>query len=122
MPNFTSARTRVLVMSNRNPMARVRRGMKRVCGILIFLILLVCVLPAQARAKLVFSCNQDNDLFRLLPGSERVDTPAEAIERADEGTGVLILADGYPQQRTAIPADLFDRARAKHLRLYVEYP
>src|SRR5262249_8940577 len=107
--------------SNRKTTKAVSRSMtkwsRNVLSILIFLTLVV---PTQA--KLVVCSNADNDLFRLLPEAQRVATPGEAIERADDGSGVLILADNYPRERTKLPADLFDRARAKHLRLYVEYP
>jgi hypothetical protein len=85
-------------------------------------VLLCLALVLPARASVVICCNADNDLFRLLPGSSRVDTPNDAIDRAADGSAVLILADGYPQKRTELPGDLFDRARAKQLRLYVEYP
>jgi hypothetical protein len=51
-----------------------------------------------------------------------VTTPADAIDHAADGSAALILADGYPKERTRLPPDFFDRARAKHLRLYVEYP
>ena len=30
----------------------------------------------------------------------RYNTPAEAINKADEGSGVMILADGYPEKTT----------------------
>ncbi|MCP4855525.1 MAG: hypothetical protein GY903_13625 [Fuerstiella sp.] len=45
-----------------------------------------------------------------------------AIDNASAGAGVLILADGYPEETTAIDPALFDRAEKKKLRLYVEYP
>ena len=35
---------------------------------------------------------------------------------------MLILADGYPAKQTVLPADFYDRARQKHLHVYVEYP
>ncbi len=35
---------------------------------------------------------------------------------------MLILADGYPQQVTEIPARVFAAAEAKSIRLFVEYP
>src|SRR4030095_16137703 len=104
-------------MSNRSSTEQVTRCMKLSPTVLLCLAL---VLPA--RASVVICCNADNDLFRLLPGSTRVDTPNHAIGRAANGSAVLILADGYPQKRTELPGDLFDRARAKQLRLYVEYP
>ena len=76
--------------------------------------------------KLVFACRPDNDLFRVLTamGTEctRHATAKEAIEHAPQGAGVLLLADGYPRKTTAISATLLERAAARKLRLYVEYP
>lgn len=76
--------------------------------------------------KIYLSCREDNDLYLTLKenkiGCERFDTPEEVINEADEGTGVMILADGYPGKTTAMDASLFEKAGRKKLRLYVEYP
>src|SRR3954469_22151052 len=86
-------------------------------------ILLLLLLGASpVRAQLTFCCSPTNDLYQLLSSAKRFDTPATAIDHATEGTGVLILADAYPKQQTEIPATALDTARAKHLRLYIEYP
>ena len=71
---------------------------------------------------MTFACAPENDLFKLCDGAKRFDTPAAAIDAAPEASGVLILADGYPQQRASVPADLLERAKQKKLRLYIEYP
>ena len=34
----------------------------------------------------------------------------------------MILADGYPATLTAVSAEIFSTAKAKGLRLYVEFP
>lgn len=76
--------------------------------------------------RLVFRCAANNDLFRVMTTGSvaypRYDTTAQAIEAAPEGAGVLLLADGYPQNVTPIGPHLFDRAAEKKLRLFVEYP
>ncbi|MCE5278361.1 MAG: hypothetical protein ABFD92_01305 [Planctomycetaceae bacterium] len=76
--------------------------------------------------ELTASCRGDNDLHRVLQDNgmdvQRCDTPAEAVERAADGTGVLVLADGYPERTTGVDPALFDRAARKKLRLYVEFP
>jgi len=41
---------------------------------------------------------------------------------APEGSGVMILADGYPEMTTVVDSLLFERAKEKRLRLYIEYP
>ena len=89
-----------------------------------------CSAPAiaaeNAALNLVFSCRADNDLYRVLTESDRAyprfDNPAEAVARAPEGAGLLVLADGYPQQRTTVDAAWFQAAMRKNLRFYVEYP
>lgn len=79
-----------------------------------------------ARADLVLACRADNDLHRALAGSAincpRYGAPAEAIEQAQEGATVLILADGYPHTTTRLEPALFEKAARRNLRLYIEYP
>jgi hypothetical protein len=75
---------------------------------------------------MTFCCTIDNDLYAALANAgqrhARFDTPANAVDRAEDGSPVLILADGYPETPTAIPTAVFQRAREKNLRLLVEYP
>jgi len=68
----------------------------------------------------------DNDVVRVLQDAgakvERFDDAATAVNQSPAGAGVLVLADQYPQQTTRLAPELFDQARDKQLRLYVEYP
>jgi hypothetical protein len=79
-----------------------------------------------ARAAMIFSCSKSNDLFGIVsrsdPATQRFEAPADAIEHAQSGSAVLLLAEGYPDHPTDIPSAAFERARAKQLRLYVEFP
>jgi hypothetical protein len=84
--------------------------------------MVTCASAATAHAQFTFACTADNDLFRLVPGAKRVATPAEALDAAPDGSGVLILADGYPRTRVDLPPGFFERAKSKRLRLYVEFP
>ena len=97
--------------------------------VLYFLLLLLVVAQSctnNNRNKIILSCKTDNDLYRTLVENKidciRYNTPEEAISHAVEGAGLLILADGYPQQTTVLEASLFEKASSKKLRLYVEYP
>ena len=77
--------------------------------------------------ELTFCCQAENDLYQVLSRSTgknfaRFETAAEAIAAAREGSGVLLLADGYPNQPTEMDSALFVKARAKRLRVYLEYP
>jgi hypothetical protein len=88
----------------------------------ILALIVTLLLPVAARAQLAVSCTPDNDLLQLLPDAKRYDTPAEAIDGAADGSGVLLLADGYPQRHTDVPSALLERAKSKKLRLYIEFP
>lgn len=82
--------------------------------------------PAPKPLRLAFACAADNDLRRVVAQNgfdvPRYDTADEAIRAVPEGTGVLILADGYPEKTTALAADALRQAARKKLRLYIEYP
>jgi hypothetical protein len=76
--------------------------------------------------NLTFCCRADNDLYRVLTADgsnhQRFNSPADAVNSAMEGSGVLILADEYPEGTTTVEPDVFDEAARKKLRVYVEYP
>ncbi|MHC4181235.1 MAG: hypothetical protein ACYSWU_27370, partial [Planctomycetota bacterium] len=78
------------------------------------------------RADLVFCCAAENDLYRVMTGDgtrfPRYSSAKEAVDAAEEGAGLLVLADGYPDKTTTIEPVAFDSAAKKRLRLYVEYP
>jgi len=75
---------------------------------------------------LVFCCSAANDLYKLLSSSAksfpRYDAPEQAVARAAHGSGVLILADGYPDKTTQLDSEVFQLAAKRKLRMYVEYP
>ena len=75
---------------------------------------------------LVLSCSVENDLYQVLTANKvacrRYDSPSAAVSQASEGAGVLILADGYPENRSVVDASLFAMAASKKLKVYVEYP
>jgi len=94
-------------------------------------VLAVGLTVTAARAEpgtptLTLCCGAGNDLYRVLSGSGyacvRVDSSRAAVERAEAGGAVLILADGYPAVPTPMAADLLEAAGRKQLRLYIEYP
>ena len=78
------------------------------------------------RLGVVFSCEEENDLYRAVCNAGenwlRFDTPEKAIQYAPEKSGVAILAQGYPQETTVVKAALLDLAAVKQLRVYIEYP
>src|SRR5688572_24784163 len=67
-----------------------------------------------------------NDLVKVLEANniefERYDDLWQAINDASENTGVMVLADHYPNVRTYMDAEMFVAAEAKNLRVYIEFP
>ena len=81
---------------------------------------------SAASPRIFFACSEANDLYRVLGENgatfPHFATAAEAVRAVPRGSGVLVLADGYPQRMTPVTAALFEEATRKRLRLYVEYP
>ena len=80
----------------------------------------------SSKHDLNLCCQTDNDLYLTLKDNKiacrRYQTPEEAISKAGKGSGVMILADDYPERTTVIDASLFAKAQQKKLRLFIEYP
>ena len=80
----------------------------------------------SASAAWVIAAAADNDLVQVLKATGvtavRFDSAAVAVAKAATGDGVLVLADAYPEKTTPLTPALFKEARAKKIRLYVEYP
>ena len=96
-----------------------------------FLLAILLLVSVQANVpkrqnSISLSCKEDNDLYLTLKGNNiacvRYNTPEEAINKAVKGSGVLILADGYPDKTTVLDVSFFQKVHNKKLRLYVEYP
>jgi hypothetical protein len=129
MPNLTGAAIDADTGSNKminTPVTLRMRGLSisadNIAAGAICYIIAALLLAAPAQAQLTFACASDNDLYKLCKPAPRFDTAAAAIEKAPEASGVLILAEGYPQTRTDVPAELIARAKHKKLRLYIEFP
>src|ERR1035441_7832064 len=69
----------------------------------------------QSAAPLTFCCSPQNDLYLALAKAHypRFETPLAAIQSAPPGSGVLLLADGYPARQTALDPAAFDLAPGK---------
>jgi hypothetical protein len=93
----------------------------------ISIILLFCLLVSNGgAAQYVLHCSVSNDLFRILKSSGRpcvrAETALAAVQTAQAGDAVLILADDYPAQRVRIDPEVHELAETKKLSLYIEYP
>ncbi|MGB7156567.1 MAG: hypothetical protein WBD40_00790 [Tepidisphaeraceae bacterium] len=90
--------------------------------------LVLASLSSTVRAgdPFTFACRTDNDLFTVLARAgerhARFDTPAEAVKRAAPSSVLLVLADRYPAVATPVDARFYEQAKAKRIRLYVEFP
>lgn len=93
-----------------------------------FLVLgLIVLVPYSVKAgDLVFCGGKDNDFLQMVISQDIpcrvVDNPHEAVRSAGRGSGVFIAAEGYPDVRTEIDAEVYRLARSKNLRLFIEYP
>ena len=105
-----------------------KRNSRLLCCWLAAFVLAHCSLRAAGavdpKPALIFCCSAGNDLYQALGRSRfaRFERPTLAIERAAEGSAVLLLADGYPAQSVHLDAADFAAAKKKHLRLFIEYP
>jgi len=95
-------------------------------GVACSLVLTTVTVHAEPTRPLILACASDNDLFVVLRANQvpckRYASSAEAIKNAPRGAGVLLLADEFPKTTTPVDAAIFDAARKKKLRVYVEYP
>lgn len=76
--------------------------------------------------NLTFYCTEQNDLFRHLTTQgrhyPRFGEIGAALEQAQPGSGVLLLADGYPKPELELEEQHLRLIRDKRLRVYAEYP
>ena len=77
------------------------------------------------KITLNFCGNSNNDLYIVLKKENiqliRFDTPEAAVDKASEGSGVLIVSDTYPASPGNIKREVLEKAKRKRLRLYIEY-
>ena len=80
----------------------------------------------KTNEKLIFVCSEENDLYQAVVESngdfQRFSSAEEAIEVALEESGILVLADNYPAEKVVLPDGFFEKAEAKNIRLYIEFP
>jgi hypothetical protein len=80
----------------------------------------------QIPVNLQIVARSDNDLVNVLKENKiafkRADNITEAITNAPAGSGIMVLADYYPEARTMMDSSMFAAASGKNLRVYIEYP
>jgi hypothetical protein len=75
---------------------------------------------------LVIVSSEENDVTRVLRENnvpfERVDTTSRALASTPDGSAIMVLADMYPNERTALDDAFYHSVRNAGHRLYVEFP
>ena len=51
----------------------------------------------------------------------RFPSAEESIDAASEGSGVLVLADNYPNEKIVLP-EAFLKKESQNIKLYIEFP
>ena len=115
----TPAQTGVCIQGVTNPI-----GTWFAVALWAFLLPGAAALCAADGTGLTFCCSPSNDLYVALGKAAyaRYDTPFTAIQHAEPGSALLLLADGYPERTTAVQPSEFAQAQAKGLRVFIEYP
>lgn len=98
-------------------------------------ILIVCIrillcfgpLAAGAQQKTVVFCGTaENDLYSVLVSSgftvKLVKDAAAAVEAAETGGAILMMAEAYPARQVQVNAATLKQIQEKKIRLYIEYP
>src|SRR3989339_310405 len=74
---------------------------------------------SAGKSKILISCRESNDLYRVLKQNNiplrRFDTPQEAVRKSGKGAGILILADDYPAGTTSLDSLILEEAGRKKL-------
>ena len=80
----------------------------------------------QRGGNLQIVAKPDNDLVKVLLNNKvafvRANSIMDGIQHAQQGSGLMVLADGYPDELTVMDSSLFVAASHKNLRVYIEYP
>ena len=93
---------------------------------LLMLILAVMTVRSDGAVPTAVVARPENDMLTVLRENgvpfRRYDTLREALAAAEEGSGMMVLADDYPQVRNEYDAKLDAAVQAKKIRLYLEFP
>ncbi|MEA5080811.1 MAG: hypothetical protein VB024_04200 [Dysgonamonadaceae bacterium] len=103
-------------------------------NILIFFILIAQIISISASSLrdkrntlYIFGKNNNSDIIDIVKKQNKVKLyPYSAIEKilenTNEGDGILILAENYPEKQVEISKDVYQKILGKKLRAYIEYP
>ncbi len=85
------------------------------------------IILAQAKETHVHVVSaKANDLYQYLEQhkieNQHYGDASKALAACKKGDSLLILATEYPEKKTTIPKNLFAEAKAKNLKVYIEFP
>lgn len=90
------------------------------------LALVACSRTDRAENPVYICSKEDNDFFQLLLQNgidcRRFDRIEDALSHCPQHSGLLVLADNYPEKKTALPPDFYKMVRDRKIRSYVEFP
>ncbi len=96
--------------------------MKRILLFLLF----AFSLGFNAIAQLYVSAEKHNELLKVFKSNsvtfQQFTSNTEAIKAAKNGAGVLLFAQGYPEERNVLTAKNLQDVKKKRLKVYIEYP
>ena len=94
-----------------------------------YVFILVLILQAasvSACPEIIFCGNENNDLYRTMlnQGLNIIlsDNVNDALMSAGKESGLIISAEGYPEDRTEISGTIYETVREKKIRMFIEYP
>ena len=100
--------------------------MKRLCSIGALLVWALTLYASTPSRKVVVVGGEDNLFTRLLTENGKKVAPAtdiqEALSKVRKGDGVMVCAENYPEETTAISQADYKAFARKGVRLFVEFP
>lgn len=113
----------ILLFQHKITIYKLKNKMNRIYALISLLILLICN-NINANSLYIVS-NNNNDLYLALKSNniyvKHYNTPEEAILNAEKNSGIIITALNYPYKAMDIGENIYQQARKKHLRLYIEF-
>ena len=92
-----------------------------------YVFILVLILQAasvSACPEIIFCGNENNDLYRTMlnQGLNIIlsDNVNDALMSAGKESGLIISAEGYPEDRTEISGTIYETVREKKIRKYMK--
>ena len=92
----------------------------------LMIVFTVCIgVSCTSRGKVYVYADQDNDLCKQLENEGYTlvlcPTAEDAVKKASVGSGVLILAAGYPETTNVLNKEMMEAISQKKLRCYAEF-